>query len=335
MQKKPLDFCGIDTVTKNLIQLYCQTEIQSRKLAEWFDAVTFDDLPPHLSCMAASACSAIQFADVPQALTPRLRGIIKYVHTLNSGMFSAVCLLGAVCNQAQIPLLLLEDAALYMRYTDAPQRHLWQVCVGVRAAQYEEVLQLAQNSGFAIERHPYAAVARHGITQQIVIRPTEDNSYLWSGAAELKKGNTVCLCPQPASILMETCQRMFRAFTKPSPQISLVYWCTDMKIILRHLSDADWTRARQIAQAEHANFHIRFLLGIYEAITQVKLEQSSLFGTKADAKRTLKLLQGYTACSRSAQKIRHTYLLYRLRRPDSVMATICLLIKRAFHKRKG
>ncbi len=334
MQKKLLEFCDIDETTKKLIQLYCQTEIQSSGLAKWFDSVQFDALPSHLTCMAASACSAIRFADVPQALVPRLRGIVKYVHTLNSGMFSAVCLLATVCNREQIPLLLLEDTALYMCYADAPQRHLWQVCVGVRATHYEEVLQLAQKSGFSIERHPYAAVARQGITQQIVIRPTEDNSYLWNGATELKKGNAVCLCPQPASMLVEACQRMFRAFTKPAPQISLARWCMDMKVILSRLSDADWVCAEQIAQAEKAKYHVRFVLAVYEAIIEMKLKETLRFGSNTAVKRTCKLLQAYTVCSKSGQKLRHTYLLYRLRRPDSIIATMQLLIKCVLRKWK-
>ena len=334
MQKKLLEFCDIDETTKKLIQLYCQTEIQSSGLAKWFDSVQFDALPSHLTCMAASACSAIRFADVPQTLVPRLRGIVKYVHTLNSGMFSAVCLLATVCNRAQIPLLLLEDTALYMCYGDAPQRHLWQVCVGVHATHYEEVLQLAQNSGFSVERHPYAAVARQGITQQIVIRPTEADSYLWNGTTELKKGNAVCMCPQPASMLVETCQRMFRAFTKTAPQASLVRWCMDMKVILSHFTDADWACAEQIAQAEKAKYHVRFLLAVYEAIAGVKLKETLLFGSDTAAIRTVKLLQAYIVCSNAKQKLRHTYLLYRLRRPDSIIATMQLLIKCVLRKWK-
>lgn len=335
MQEKLAAFCGLDGITKELIRIHCQPAIPSQKLGAWLASTEFEALPSHLTCMAAAAGSTVRFADVPEALIPRLRGIVKYVHTLNSGMFSGACLLGAACNQAQIPVLLLEDTALYMRYADAPQRHLWQVCIGVQAAQYEEVLDLAQKSRFTVERHPYAAVARQGITQQIVIRPLDEKSYLWDGAVELKKGNTAFLCPQPATMLIEACQRMFRALTKPNPQISLVHWCMDMKILLNHLSDADWLCGKEIAKNEHAQCHIRFLLAAYTAITGTELKKAELFGTQTDVKRTLRLLQAYTVCPETKQKLRRVYLLYRLRRPDSIAAASALLAGRILRKLKG
>ena len=183
-------------------------------------------------------------------LIPRLRGIVKYVHTLNSGMVSGVCLLGSACNQAQIPILLLEETALYMQYADAPQRHLWQMYIGVPAKQHEKVLNLARENGFTVECYSNTAVARQGVTRQIVIRSVEDNSYLWDGAEKLKKGNAVFLCPTAATMLLEEHQRTFRALTKPNPRVSLVRWSMDMKILLERLSDEDWIQAKKIALAK-------------------------------------------------------------------------------------
>lgn len=335
MEDKIFEFCGLDTATKELASVYCQKIISSQELGDWFAFAQFEALPPDLTCMAAAAGTAVAFADVPEALVPRLRGIIKYVHTLNSGMFSGVCALGAACNQEQIKVLLLEDTALYMRYPDMPQRHLWQMCIGVRAEQYEKVLELARENGFAVEVHPNAAVARQGVVRQIVIRPVEDSSYLWSGAEELKKGNAVFLCPEVAAMLIEAGQRTFRALTKPKPRVSLVRWCMDLKILLEYLSDADWVRGKAIAQSEHACCHMRLLFAVYEAITGIRVKAAEQFGTQQDARRTLRLLQAYAACPETGQKLRRVYLLYRLRRPDCVAATVWMLVRLALRKIKG
>lgn len=335
MQNKLFTFCGLDEQITALARIYGQPNICSRALGEWLASAEFDALPSYLTCMAAAAGSSVRFEDIPNALVPRLRGIVKYVHTLNSGMFSGLYLLGTVCNQAKIPLLLLEDTALYMCYASAPQRHLWQVCVGVHTTQYEDVLQLAEQCGFAVERHPYAAVARQGITTQIVIRPTENDSYLWTDTIELKRGNAVFVCPRTATMLIEACQRTFRALTKPDPAVSVMRWCMDMKILLEHLSDTDWARANEIAQSEHAQCHIRFLLAVYTAITGTELEGAALFGTHRDVKRTFRLLQAYAACPKEKQKLRRLFLLYRLRRPDSIIAATALLTQRIWRKLKG
>lgn len=335
MQEKLIQFCNLDDITKKLIQIYCQQTLHGHELEAWFNTVTFEDLPPYLTCMAAAASSTVRFANVPETLIPRLRGIVKYVHTLNSGMFSGVCLLGTVCNQANIEVLLLDETALYMCYPDAPQRHLWQVCIGVRTAQYKKVLHLAENNGFTITRHPYAAVAQQGITKQIVIRPLDDHSYLWNGTKELKKGSAVFLCPCTATMLIEACQRTFRAFTKPDPKIPLVHWCMDMKILLNHLSDADWLCGKEIAQSEHALYHIRFLLAVYTVITGTKIDNAELFGTKQDVMQTYRLLQAYATCPKTSRKLRRLYLLYRLRRPDCVVAATMLLMQRIYRRIKN
>lgn len=335
MQEKLSTFCGFDESSKTLTGLYCKTPISSQELGEWFSSVSFEALPPDQTCMAAIAGAAVQFADVPDAEIPRLRGIIKYVHTLNSGMFSGVCALGAACNRAQIRVLLMEDTALYMRYPDMPQRHLWQTCIGVRMDQYKKVLDLAQENGFEVEHFPNAAVARQGVVRQIVIKPVEDNSFLWSGAEELKKGNAVFLCPEPAAILIETCQRTFRALLTPKPRISVVRWCMDMKILSDCLSDSDWIRGKAIAEREHAHCHMGLLFAIYHAVTGLSLKAANQFGTTQDARRTFRLVQAYVVCPKNGHKLRRTYLLYRLRRPDSIIATARMLLRLAFRKFKG
>lgn len=335
MQEKLLAFCGFDPSTSALTKIYSQENISSTELGQWLDGEDFEALPSHLTCLASAAGSAVQFASVPEELIPRLRGIVKYIHTLNSGMFSGACLLGAACNRANIPVLLLEDTALYMRYANAPQRHLWQVCLGVHTAQYETVLTLAQESGYTVERYPYAAVARQGITRQIVIRPVAEDSYLWSGATELAKGNAAFLCPEAAAMLIESCQHAFRALTKANPQIFLARWCMDMKILLSHLSDSDWLRAKEIAGNEHALHHLRFLFEVYTAATAISPEAFQLFGAQKDVKKVLGLLRAHAACPETGHKLRRAYLLYRLRRPDSVTAAATLLLKQFFRKLRG
>lgn len=117
-QTQLIRLCGLDDTACSLAAIYCR----GNGLSPWFAEVDFEALRPEVSCMAAAAGSATGFSDVPETLIPRLKGIVKYVHTLNTGMAAGVCTLAAALNQAGITPLLLDDTALYLNWPTATQR---------------------------------------------------------------------------------------------------------------------------------------------------------------------------------------------------------------------
>ena len=330
LHQQLVELCGFDNATHQLTGLYCSGPAQ--ELKNWFDSVDFEKLPPEVTCMAAVAGSSAQFEGVPQPLIPRLRGIIKYVHTLNSGMMAGVCALAAALNRADLPVLLLEDTALYMHHAELPQRHLWQMCIGVRTRDYAQTLNIARECGFTVETFPNAASLRQGVTRQITVIPVDDASYLWHGAQELKKGNAVFLCPESAAILIEISQRAFRSLTKQTARVAMVRWCMDVKLLSELMTDADWLRAVQIAKGEHACSHMNLLFAAYRAITGADLPQTALFGNGRDVRRTLRLLHALRRCPETGHRIRRRYLLCRLRRPDSMVHSCAIFLKGVLRK---
>lgn len=330
LRQQLVALCGFDDATRQLTALYCSGT--SQELPNWFDSVEFEALPPELTCMAAVAGSSAQFSGVPQALVPRLRGIIKYVHTLNSGMMAGVCALAAALNGEDISVLLLEDTALYMRHTALPQRHLWQMCIGVRKSDYERTLDIARTCGFTVEIFENAAALRQGVTRQITVIPLDETSFLWQGAQELKKGNAVFLCPAPAAILIAISQRAFRSLTKKTSRVAMVRWCMDVKLLSELMTQADWQCASQIAACEHAENHMCLLFAAYHAITGIDPSAQAPFGSERDVRRTLRLLQSLRRCPEPGHRLRRRFLLCRLRRPDSLAHSCALFLKGAARK---
>lgn len=332
MERQFSALCGLRHEAQALTRIYCSEPVSEQALNDWFASADFEALPSEVTCMAAVAGARIGFSGVPQTLAPRLRGIIKYVHTLNSGMMAGACMLGAALNKAKIPVLLLEDTALYMSCPNASQRHLWQMRLGVRRQDYSRTLDIAREAGWDVEEFLHTSAVRQGTMRQISITPVEDTSYLWSGAAELRKGNAVFLCPEAAAILIGINQSAFRALTKPNAHTAIVRWVMDMKLLLAQFTEADWHRAAEIAHKEHACSHMCLLLAAYAAVTGITPAQAELFGTERDAFRVLRLLQKFRGCTEKRQKLRRLFLLYRLRRPDCILCSVKLFLQHILNR---
>lgn len=319
-QTQLIRLCGLDDTACSLAAIYCR----GNGLSPWFAEVDFEALRPEVSCMAAAAGSATGFSDVPETLIPRLKGIVKYVHTLNTGMTAGVCTLAAALNQAGITPLLLDDTALYLNWPTATQRHLWQMNIAVTPKEFSELAAIAQQAGFQTESVPGGMIIRRGVTQQIFAIALKDSAYQRRGAAILKKGTAQFLCPTPAAVLVGLIQRAFRALLRPNCRADILRWCMDMKHLLSQLSETDWQMAQEIAKTEQAQSHVQLLLDIYQQVTGTATPS---LGPEASAETLLRLIPAFRERKRGK-----LWLFCRLRRPDSVPAAGIVFIKEALKK---
>ena len=77
--------CPMEETQRQLPALYCAQNCSQEALAAWLACVNFDTLPSQITCMASAAAAKTGFDRLPPAVTPRLRGLIKYIRTLNAG----------------------------------------------------------------------------------------------------------------------------------------------------------------------------------------------------------------------------------------------------------
>lgn len=275
--------------------------------------------------MAAAAASTVDFSGVPEEWIPRLRGIIKYVHTLNTGMTAGVCTLATALNRAGITPVLLDDTALYMRWPTAMQRHLWQMNIAVKPEELSKLPDIAKITGFQVEAVPGGMIIRRGVTQQIFAIAVKENAYQRHNATLLKKGTAQFLCPQPAAVLVGLLQRAFRTLLRPNCRADILRWCMDMKHLLNQLSEADLLQAALIAKEEQAQGHVQLLLEAYSQIT------GTVTVVLCKAERSVRVLLRLIPAFREKKKDK-LWLFCRLRRPDSVPASVVVFVKEVLKK---
>lgn len=316
-QRQIITLCGMEESLCRLIELYGMRHPSEREIADWFSGVEFESLRPEVSCMAAALSAARDYAGVPQELIPRLRGISRYVHTLNSGMTAGLCALGKRFQEAGIPAVLLGSTAVHLGYPEPPRRHIWQMQITVPAEDFSQAVELAERAGFLIELTPFGADARRGNTQRVFIRRDADPA---GEAAALTVGGVSFLLPGSAELLVSLGQAVFQLLSGKAPGAKLIPWIMDLHCVIG--ADPDWNGAAAAAAERGTASQVRLVLELYNSLIPNTLtgEILDLFGTAEHTAQLAQLLPKYRSLKPGSAKLKRLWLSTRIRNVDSPSA---------------
>ena len=328
--KQAAALCGMDSALCTLAELYCRQDAPEEEIAAWFAGIRFEALRPEASGMAAAMAASRNYAGVPAALIPRLRGIIKYVHTLNAGMTAGLYSLGGLLRDAGIPMVLLGGTAVHFGCPQAPVRHLWRMQLGVSEGDFRRVEELAAKAGFTVEATPWCVTARKENTQCVaIVRGAE-------GAGALTTGGISFRMPSQAELLTGMADTLFQFFLDKSPGAKLLPWIMDLRCVLSWISDWEQTAALCAKQGQAAR--VRFMLQWYAGISGQELPQSllDLFGTDRETRRLERLLGSCRRCGDKGHRWKRLWLSARIRCPENSLSAAKIFVsalKRAIKRR--
>lgn len=325
-QQQVTALCGMEESLCRLIRLYGMRHPSEPEIADWFSGIEFEALRPEASCMAAAMASANDYMGTPGELIPRLRGIMKYVHTLNSGMTAGLCSVGKLYREAGIPAVLHGGTAVHLGCPDRPRRHIWHTEIHVSEADFPRAAALAEQAGFTVERTPYSATARQGNTQCILIRKGMAHT---RGAAELTVSGVPFLMPCSAALLVSLSEAVFQLLSGAAPGAKLIPWIMDLHCVIG--SDPDWNGAAAVAAERETAPQLRLVLELYNSLIPDTLtgEILDLFGTGAHTAQLARLLQEYRDINSGGSGWKRRWISARLRSGGSSSAALGLLFRTA------
>lgn len=323
-QQQTTTLCGMEESLCRLIGLYCMQHPSEKEIADWFSGVDFEALRPEVSCMAAAMAAACDYSGVPDALIPRLRGIMKYVHTLNSGMTAGLCALGKPFNDANIPAVLVGSTAVHLGYPEPPRRHLWQMQIGVPEEVFSRAVELAERAGFLITLTPFSADARRGNTQRVFIRRDANPA---RKAAARTVGGVSFLHPGSGDLLVSLSEAVFQLLSGAAPGAKLIPWIMDLHCVIG--ADPDWNGAAAAAAERRTASQVRLVLELYDSLAPGILggEVLELFGIEDAATRLAQLLLKYRKIRPGSAKLKRLWLSARIRNMDSPSAVPGIFFK--------
>lgn len=299
-----------------LYQLYCSKQPTTAQIADWFADVDFEALPPELSGMAANLSATHQFAGAPQHLIPRLRGIIKYCHTLNLGTIAGLCTLGKQYNQAGISMLLMGATALQIKHPEHPQRQLWQAELGITPSDFPQAIALATEAGFTVQENEFSAIVRNGNSQCIILYKLSPDTYVHHDAAPVTTGGVPFLMPSDAALFVSLAEAAFRTLQQSAPEKQLL----TRLVHLHHAisSGVLWDTAAAIATKRSTANQVRLILELYTLLVPDAVAPDILesFGSDSRAERLATTLLTYRTLPQTRRKLRRLWLSVKIRQAN-------------------
>lgn len=315
--------CGMDESARKLIALYCGKLLSEQDLADWFAEIKFEALKPEVSGMAAAIAVAQDYNGAPPELVPRLRGIMRYVHTLNSGMAAGLCALSKRYNEAGIPVVLLGGTAVHLGYSEPPRRHIWQMEIGVSESDFSQAVKLASDEGFTVQKTAYNAIARSGNTQCVVIRKGVG---LTQEISSLTANGVLFQIPDRSELLVCIAETVFLSLFGAAPGTKLMPQIADLHRVIAE--EPDWERTAAIAKGRNTAGHVRLVLDLYYSLaaTAPGTNVLDLFSTEDTPERLVQLLPKYRKLKPGSSKLKRLWISTQIKTgaPQSVALKVFL-----------
>lgn len=305
--------CGLDSQTQVLLQLYHETP-DADKVARWFDSVLFETLRPEVTCLAAAMGAGSEYAGIPGSQAPRLRGLMKYVHTLNAGMCAGLFSLGPSFQAAGITPLLMRSTAVHLGYPAAPQHHLWQLEVAVPPKQYTQAAKLAADAGFTLTRKPDSITARSGSTRCLVLYRQDD--FFLQGVKELHAGNMTLLLPDSGLLLIMLAEELIRLLLCRVSGPGLIPLLMDLRCIIQQTTD--WQAVAATAGVRGCRCRMQLVLSLCKELMPglISAELISLFSSPTTTDRLCDQLLAFRTMAPGQQRLKKHWLLAKIQSAD-------------------
>lgn len=325
MDKQLLTLCGMDESVYNLIRLYCTQHACEQETADWFSGIDFEALWPEVSCLAAAMAADRDYRGTPREVTPRLQGIVRYVHTLNLGMTAGLCALGKSFQQAGIPMQLLGHTAIHSGYPKPPTRHMWQAEFAVSEADFPRAAALAEEAGYAVQQTLYSITARQGNTQCVVIRKGMKYS---QNPTTVTIGGVSFLLPSSGELILLLTDTCIKTLSGPKADIHLIPWLMDLHCVIT--AGPDWGEAAAIAEKLGTANQVRLVLELYNTLTPDRLPEGVLewFGSGAASEKLALRLSKYRSLKPGS--VKRLWLHTQISNADSPAKVPWLFAKTAF-----
>ncbi|MBE6963741.1 MAG: hypothetical protein E7443_03950 [Ruminococcaceae bacterium] len=312
--------CSIGPTVRALLKGCCSGLADGAGPAAVLSAMDLERLPPQISGILALEAAAADYAGVPAGAIPRLRGIVKYAHTLYAGMTAGLCALGQLCNNASLPVLLPDSTAIRFGYSIPLRQHTWTAELSVPAEHYAHFLSLAREAGCCVTATRFGATIKRQNTEAVLIRKnTSAKAFLWEGAEPVRIGGTDFLRPEKNRLLVSLLEDGFLLLRSANPGSRLVSWTLDMHAAS---SGADWKTVAALAAGRGSARQLRVMLEVYQTLSLQPLGEDvlSFFPSRQETESLVQLLEASRTALERKHRIRRHWYIARLESADNSAA---------------
>ena len=274
------------------------------ELSSYYEAVVFDDLQGEHACALASLSQKLGYQGVPDALVPRLKGIIRYYSASNAMQMKELFCLLQKLNEADADVMLLGSAAMKAYYMPHTVRYMRDICFRIKSGRPGNAVRALEETGeYAVGTGEHqAAVIRN--RQKPGIRficpngcdpgTNQDEGVFWEGAAETSfQGERVFIPPCEMLLLLVLSDVFQAALSGSSNHSGRIQWALD-SAFLPGKDGFRWEKLLEWCSRLDLSLEIRIMLQILNGLFPALVPEevlSDLPLSQADQKRIPLLLR--------------------------------------------
>lgn len=302
--------CGITDTDKELIRLYgLHGAATPGEISAWFASVNFEALAPECVCMAAVMGAENAYRGVPDALQPRLKGILRYHRMLNSGLYAAMCGMIRAYNKHGIDVLALKGAAIKTGYRADFVRPMWDVDILVHPEDYDRALEIAQEQGYRGSWAPHSTDLKRGSTEAIDLHSvylkdlrSRKNRDYWPACREVFWNEARFFVPERCALLLQLIVNAHNNFTTHLGFFFPLRWVMDIDALLYGEESFDWDKLIRLAKDLQLEAQVAIVLYAYDIVLPGRLNIEEILGKlgkKSAAKRMIRYMGRYRQINRT------------------------------------
>jgi len=298
-----LNACSIDSAHRELIKLYgLHGKAKSDDIARWFKSVDFEALSPSAVCMAAVMASENGYIGTPDALLPRLKGILRYHRMLNSGLYAAMCSLIREYNKAGIQTLVMKGAAIKTGYVPGFVRPMWDVDILVKPEDYKRAYGIAQLQGYKGAWSPHSIDMKRSNLESIdlhhvFMRDIQNgaNSSFWPECTEFTWNEAKFYVPECHALLLQLMANAHTNFIQHRGTTPPLRWVMDLDALIL-TCNIDWGKIVSMARELNIGPQVSIILAAYDSVLPGRIEVLPIIeklGAKGKAIRQIRYVHKY------------------------------------------
>lgn len=296
--------CGISPQDRELIRLYgLHGNAAIADVRSWFSSIEFEHISSECACMAAVMCAESGYEGVPEALRPRLKGLLRYHRMLNSGLLASMCSLIRDYNRLDIDVLVMKGAAIKIGYHSNYVRPMWDVDILVREADFQPAVQFAQSLGYRGKWAHHSIDLTRGSTECIDLHrvylrdlSSRTSHNYWPECRKMFWNGATFFVPEENALLVQLLVNTYNNFAQCSGIRAPLKWVMDLDALLQGAKNIDWDKAVRLARELEVAPQVSVVLAAYDCVLPQRVDIDRLLlqlNARSQGKRLAKFVSRY------------------------------------------
>jgi len=254
---------------RELISLFYKDVVGADEMANYFDGTVFEDNQYDVCCLIAQMCSKHNYAGTPEQLIPKIKGLARYLTSMNA--FRVVELFKFIkeLNKADIPIMLTKGVAIRVGYYPKIIRYMADTDVYVAGKNFNRTVKLARDYGcegtlsfhsIELKKGPLAVDVHKVFVKELLNGANPDG--IWDRATKTDQKGVSFYIPSREDMIVQILVTGFYNVLESSrdKEKKHIRWMIDLLPFLLDEAKIGWEKVARIAEQLEISDQIKVMI---------------------------------------------------------------------------